>query len=519
MKTSIKGTAGIFIASLFYFVPGTELILDKSWAILLIILTAISLTGSHSLGGAIQSAKYFLASGNYINPSLLSCLVVDVGADLKMKIQTLIDSTGMLSIIPGLLFYPLTKENRWIGLAVFLFWIFIIGILYVAADTKLVHVTAFRFTVMNLVTIFIYPRFSNGESYNYYYSTPVQCLVCDTLVFIISVCVILVFPTRWVIKLPDEFACTLKNCHKMFALLLKLSKQPKKRTPVPKLVDLLKSSINGHIQPKEMISEEDIQREYDEQKLINLSRKLIKNIRWLYSMLEESKLERWVSSEIHLAEETIVKKLDTLVGHLVTMQVALGEGFIKSTTHDIFPKISPLFELLSSRVRIPSKLPMSMRQSNSLQFNAHIEDARDTLLHAYLPPRQKKFQNVEEVDAILIETYLPKPAEGNAKKHNIGDISELISRQYMEIIKDKENRKELKMVATSKIARMNLYLWKLIGLVTHLQQVEDAVNKFNERIQTDKSWRYAHAVPHVIAYPFIDIYLVFKAIGKFCFNS
>lgn len=234
----------------------------------------------------------------------------------------------------------------------FLFWTFIIGILYVAADTKLVHVTTFRFTVMNMINIFIYPRFSNGESYNYYYATPIQCLVCDTLVFIISLCVMLVFPTRWVIKLPDELAYTLKNCHKMFTLMIKLSRQPKEKTPVPKLHDLLKSSVNGHIEPKEkeVISEADIQREYDERKLVDLSRKLIKNIRWLYSILDESKLERWVHGDIHHAEEEIVKKLDTLVGHLVTMQVALGQGFIKSTTHDIFPKISPLFDLLSSRV-------------------------------------------------------------------------------------------------------------------------------------------------------------------------
>ncbi len=130
-----------------------------------------------------------------------------------------------------------------------------------------------------------------------------------------------------------------------------------------------------------------------------------------------------------------------------------------------------------------------------------------------MPPRQKKSQNVEEVDAILIDTYLPKPADGHATKHKIGDISELISRQYMEIIKDKENRKELKMVATAKVARMNLYMWQLIGLVTHLQEVEEAVNKFNETTQKDKSWRYGHAVPHVIAYPFVDIYLVCKSIG------
>lgn len=223
-----------------------------------------------------------------------------------------------------------------------------------AADTKLVHVTAFRFTAMNLVNIFLYPKVSNGEAYNYYYATPVQCLVCDTLVFIISLCVMLIFPTRWVIKLPDECAYTLKNCHKMFALMIKLSRHPKEKTPVPKLNDLLKSSINGHIKPKEkeMISEADIQREYDERKLVDLSRKLIKNIRWLYSILEESKLERWVHGDIHRAEEEIVKKLDTLVGHLVTMQVALGQGFIRSTTHDIFPKISPLFDLLSSRVSV-----------------------------------------------------------------------------------------------------------------------------------------------------------------------
>jgi hypothetical protein len=467
LKTSIRGTAAILIASLFFFVPGTEVILDKSWAILLIILTGISVTTSHSLGGSIQSAKYYIAS-------------------------------GLLSIIPGLLFYPITKESRWIGLGVFLFWIFIVGILYVAADTKLVHVTAFRFTVMNMVNIFLYPRVTNGESYNYYYATPIQCLVCDTLVFLISVCVMLVFPTRWVIKLPDEFAYTLKNCHKMFALMIKLSRQPKEKTPVPKLNDLLKSSVNGHMKPKEkeMISEGDIQREYDERKLVDLSRKLIKNIRWLYSILEESKLERWVHGDIHHAEEEIVKKLDTLVGHLVTMQVALGQGFIKSATHDIFPKISPLFDLLSSR------------------FNAHIEGARDTLLNAYLPPKPKKNNNVEEVDAILIDTYLPKSADGHATKHKIGDIAGLISHQYMEIIKDKENRKELKMVATAKVARMNLYMWKLIGLVTHLQEVEEAVTKFNEAILKNKTWRYGHAVPHVIAYPFVDIYLVCKAIGS-----
>ena len=65
LKTSIRGTAAILIASLFFFVPGTEVILDKSWAILLILLTGISVTTSHSLGGSIQSAKYYLASGNY----------------------------------------------------------------------------------------------------------------------------------------------------------------------------------------------------------------------------------------------------------------------------------------------------------------------------------------------------------------------------------------------------------------------------------------------------------------------
>jgi hypothetical protein len=66
LKTSIRGTAAILIASLFFFVPGTEVILDKSWAILLIILTGISVTTSHSLGGSIQSAKYYIASGNVI---------------------------------------------------------------------------------------------------------------------------------------------------------------------------------------------------------------------------------------------------------------------------------------------------------------------------------------------------------------------------------------------------------------------------------------------------------------------
>jgi hypothetical protein len=83
----------------------------------------------------------------------------------------------------------------------------------------------------------------------------------------------------------------------------------------------------------------------------------------------------------------------------------------------------------------------------------------------------------------------------------------------MEIIKEKENRVELKSLATGKVARMNLYLWQLIGLVSRLQLVEEAVNKFNDKIHGNKSWTLRHAVPNVLISPFYDIYLTVKAIG------
>lgn len=113
---------------------------------------------------------------------------------------------------------------------------------------------------------------------------------------------------------------------------------------------------------------------------------------------------------------------------------------------------------------------------------------------------------------LLIEAGHPKFAADPNRKPTLKSLIDLISEEYLEQIKDMEYNGELRVTPTSEVTRMNFYLWQLISLVEKLQALEEAVTKFTELIHDDKSWHYDYAVKSVLAYPFVDVYLVFKDI-------
>lgn len=170
----------------------------------------------------------------------------------------------------------------------FSFWTAVIGLLYVAADPKLLHVTCVRFVGWSLLLVLIFPPAFDFER-NYYYSPPVQYVVLSVIGYIFCVLSLLLFPARWVIKLPREFSLTLKRCNKMLLVLLRLSKKPRLTMKLSKLEELIVRGDDMTDEDKEVLK---VERDEDTRKLVHISNKLVKNIRWLYSMLEESKLER-----------------------------------------------------------------------------------------------------------------------------------------------------------------------------------------------------------------------------------
>jgi hypothetical protein len=77
----------------------------------------------------------------------------------------------------------------------------------------------------------------------------------------------------------------------MFELLIRLSRLPKKTMELPKLHELIEEG-DSMAEVKRSILHEELRREMDEEKLANLSQKLIKDVRWLSSVLADAKLER-----------------------------------------------------------------------------------------------------------------------------------------------------------------------------------------------------------------------------------
>lgn len=116
----------------------------------------------------------------------------------------------MLAAIPNLIFYTVTRDNQWLGIGLFFFWTAFIGLLYVAADTSLTHITCIRFVSLNLLLVLIFSPKFDSTARNYYYSPPVQNLIMMVVAYLFCVVTVLTFPTRWVIKLPAEFSVTLK---------------------------------------------------------------------------------------------------------------------------------------------------------------------------------------------------------------------------------------------------------------------------------------------------------------------
>lgn len=134
-------------------------------------------------------------------------------------------------------------------------------------------------------------------------------------------------------------------------------------------------------------------------------------------------------------------------------------------------------------------------------------------LHDVFSHKQKEYAQLEEEDMLLIEAEHPnKFAADPNKRPTLHSLIDIISEEYLEQIKGMENNGELKVTPTTEVTRMNFYLWQLISLVEKLQALEEAVTKFSNQIRTDKTWHYKHAIKHVLAYPFVDAYLVFKDI-------
>ncbi len=77
----------------------------------------------------------------------------------------------------------------------------------------------------------------------------------------------------------------------MFELLVRLSRLPKKTIELPRLHELIAEG-DSMAEVKRSILHEELRREIDQEKLANLSQKLIKDVRWLSSILAEAKLER-----------------------------------------------------------------------------------------------------------------------------------------------------------------------------------------------------------------------------------
>ena len=173
----------------------------------------------------------------------------------------------------------------------FFFWPAFIGLLYVAADPTLTHITCIRFVALNFSMVLIFPPKFDAAARNYYYSPPVQNLIMMVVGYLFCVVAVLVFPTRWVIKLPNEFSHTLKRCNKMSELLVRLSRLPKKTMELPKLQELIAEG-DSMASVKKSIFHEELRREIDQEKVGRLSQKLIKEVGWLYSVLSEAKLER-----------------------------------------------------------------------------------------------------------------------------------------------------------------------------------------------------------------------------------
>lgn len=127
--------------------------------------------------------------------------------------------------------------------------------------------------------------------------------------------------------------------------------------------------------------------------------------------------------------------------------------------------------------------------------------------------QQKEYAQLEEEDMVLIEAEHPnKFATDRERRPTLQSLIEIISEEYLEQIKDMEYSGELKVTPTTEVTRMNFYLWQLISLVEKLQALEEAVTKFSNQIRHDTTWHYNHAVKQVLAYPFVDVYLVFKDI-------
>ncbi len=120
----------------------------------------------------------------------------------------------------------------------FTFWTALIGLLYVAADPKLLHVTCVRFIGWSLLLVLIFPPPFDFQR-NYYYSPPVQYVMLSVIGYIFCIVSLLLFPARWVIKLPREFSLTLKRCNKMLLILLRLSKKPRLTMKIKKLEELI----------------------------------------------------------------------------------------------------------------------------------------------------------------------------------------------------------------------------------------------------------------------------------------
>ncbi len=126
--------------------------------------------------------------------------------------------------------------------------------------------------------------------------------------------------------------------------------------------------------------------------------------------------------------------------------------------------------------------------------------------------KQKDYNRVEELDTILIEASSPNllKERRNKSAKPLRSLVDVISDEYILQIKEMENKRELQVIPTNEVGRMNFYLWRLIELVDKLQAIEDAVTQFGEKLRGDNTWQYRNVIGHVLAYPFYDIYLVFR---------
>jgi hypothetical protein len=136
--------------------------------------------------------------------------------------------------------------------------------------------------------------------------------------------------------------------------------------------------------------------------------------------------------------------------------------------------------------------------------------------------KQKDYNRVEELDTILIEASSPEliraRKDKNGSEKPLRSLVDVISDEYILQIKEMEDKSELQVIPTNEVGRMNFYLWRLIELVDKLQAIEDAVTQFGEKLRADNTWQYGHVIGHVLAYPFYDIFLVFKDLCNGMFN-